>query len=137
MPKLNEVSGPGSSDDPRMWAATGTPLQDESMGYPVKLYVYDLSNGMARNMSFQLTGKQIDGIWHTSVVVFGREVYYGPYNAGPGIQVVLPGQSHHGRPLKIEDMGETDLDEDTFWEYISEIQQEWTGDKVAFTYGGA
>ncbi|KAG8902083.1 hypothetical protein FRC00_002002 [Tulasnella sp. 408] len=100
------------------------------MGYPVKLYVYDLSNGMARNMSFQLTGKQIDGIWHTSVVVFGREVYYGPYNAGPGIQVVLPGQSHHGRPLKIEDVGETDIDEDTFWEYISEIQQEWTGDKV-------
>lgn len=99
------------------------------MGYPVKLYVYDLSNGMARNMSFQLTGKQIDGIWHTSVVVFGREVYYGPYNAGPGIQVVLPGQSHHGRPLKVEDIGETDLDEDTFWEYISEIQQEWTGDK--------
>ncbi|KAG9019874.1 hypothetical protein FRB90_000004 [Tulasnella sp. 427] len=100
------------------------------MGHPIKLYVYDLSNGMARNMSFQLTGKQIDGIWHTSVVVFGREVYYGPYNAGPGIQVVQPGQSHHGRPLRIEDMGETDLDEETFWEYISEIQQEWTGDKV-------
>ncbi|KAG8955891.1 hypothetical protein FRC04_006338 [Tulasnella sp. 424] len=99
------------------------------MGHPIKLYVYDLSNGMARNMSFQLTGKQIDGIWHTSVVVFGREVYYGPYNAGPGIQVVVPGQSHHGRPLKIEDMGETDLDEDTFWEYISEIQAEYTGDK--------
>lgn len=29
----------------------------------VKLYVYDLSNGLARSMSLQLTGKQIDGIW--------------------------------------------------------------------------
>ena len=30
---------------------------------PVKLYVYDLSNGLARQMSRQLTGRQIDGIW--------------------------------------------------------------------------
>jgi hypothetical protein len=29
----------------------------------VKLYVYDLSNGLARQMSSQLTGRQIDGIW--------------------------------------------------------------------------
>ena len=32
------------------------------MSEPVKLYVYDLSQGMARSMSRQLTGKQIDGI---------------------------------------------------------------------------
>ena len=30
---------------------------------PVKLYIYDLSNGIARAMSRQLTGIQIDGIW--------------------------------------------------------------------------
>ena len=29
----------------------------------VKLYIYDLSNGLARQLSRQLTGKQIDGIW--------------------------------------------------------------------------
>jgi len=29
----------------------------------VKLYVYDLSRGMAKSMSLMLTGKQIDGIW--------------------------------------------------------------------------
>ena len=34
------------------------------MGHPVKLYVYDLSGGMARAMSRQLTGIQIDGIWY-------------------------------------------------------------------------
>jgi hypothetical protein len=32
----------------------------------VKLYVYDLSNGMARQLSQQLTGRQIDGIWYAS-----------------------------------------------------------------------
>lgn len=30
---------------------------------PVKLYVYDLSRGLAKQMSMSLTGKQIDGIW--------------------------------------------------------------------------
>jgi hypothetical protein len=30
---------------------------------PVQLYVYDLSRGMAKQMSLMLTGKQIDGIW--------------------------------------------------------------------------
>lgn len=38
-------------------------LQPQAMTSLVKLYVYDLSNGMARQMSRQLTGKQIDGIW--------------------------------------------------------------------------
>ena len=29
----------------------------------VQLYVYDLSNGLAKTLSKQLTGRQIDGIW--------------------------------------------------------------------------
>lgn len=33
------------------------------MTSPVKLYVYDLSNGLAKQLSLSLTGKQIDGIW--------------------------------------------------------------------------
>ena len=36
------------------------------MSSPVELYVYDLSNGMARQLSAQLTGRQIDGIWYPS-----------------------------------------------------------------------
>lgn len=89
---------------------------------------------------------------HTSVVVFGKEIYYGPYNAGPGIQVAEPGRSHvsesdvqlcstgklifaifleqHGRPMLVEDMGETYLDEPTFWEFIDEVKHQYTGDRV-------
>ena len=76
------------------------------MTSPVKLYVYDLSNGLAKQLSLQLTGKQIDGIWcvymlwyrdgaliavrrHTSVVVFGKEIFY-----GQGISITQPGRSH-------------------------------------------
>lgn len=32
----------------------------------VQLYVYDLSNGLARQLSLSLIGKQIDGIWFVS-----------------------------------------------------------------------
>lgn len=78
-----------------------------TMSSKVQLYVYDLSNGMARQLSRQLTGRQIDGIWlafhislrglyssvlkrrHTSVVVFGKEIFY-----GQGISTTGPGQSH-------------------------------------------
>jgi desumoylating isopeptidase 1 len=77
------------------------------MTSPVKLYVYDLSRGMARAMSMQFLGRQIEGIWysrifesscehdltrslrHTSVVVFNKEIFY-----GRGIQITTPGRSH-------------------------------------------
>lgn len=34
----------------------------------VQLYVYDLSNGLARQLSLSLTGKHIYGIWYASSV---------------------------------------------------------------------
>ncbi|KAF8895174.1 PPPDE putative peptidase domain-containing protein [Infundibulicybe gibba] len=94
------------------------------MSTPVKLYVYDLSNGMAQQLSRQLTGRQIDGIWHSSVVVYGKEVFY-----GQGINVTPPGRSHHGAPFQIVDMGETSIDEETFNEYLDEMKGHYTGDK--------
>ena len=45
--------------------------------FPVKLHVYDLSGGMAKAMSQQLVGKQIDGVWHTGIVVYNKEYYFG------------------------------------------------------------
>ncbi|CAA7269060.1 unnamed protein product [Cyclocybe aegerita] len=96
---------------------------------PVKLYVYDLSNGLARQLSRQLTGRQIDGIWHTSVVVFGKEIFY-----GQGISITPPGRSHHGQPLQVFDMGETSLDEDTFNEYLQEMRDHYTADKVSTSF---
>jgi hypothetical protein len=92
---------------------------------PVQLYVYDLSNGLAKQLSAQLTGRQIDGIWHTSIVVFGKEVYY-----GQGISTSLPGRSHHGQPLQIIDLGETAIDQETWEEYLQEMQEHWTAEKV-------
>ncbi|RUP47209.1 DUF862-domain-containing protein [Jimgerdemannia flammicorona] len=90
----------------------------------VKLFVYDLSQGMARQMSLGLTGRQIDGIWHTSVVVFGQEFYY-----GQGIFVSPPGTTVHGRPVETIDMGETHLPPEVFMEYIDNLRSTYTAEK--------
>ena len=43
----------------------------------VTLHVYDLSNGMAAQFSRQLIGKHIEGVWHTGIVAFNKEYYFG------------------------------------------------------------
>lgn len=102
----------------------------------VKLYVYDLSRGLAKSMSLALTGKQIDGIWyvnqtlkveahsrHTSIVVYGREIFF-----GQGILEARPGTTHHGQPQQIIDCGQTHIDEATFNEYLLSMQDVYTAD---------
>ncbi|KAJ7254321.1 PPPDE putative peptidase domain-containing protein [Mycena haematopus] len=91
---------------------------------PVQLYIYDLSNGLAKQLSVQLTGRQIDGIWHSSIVVFGKEVFY-----GQGISTSLPGRSHHGQPLQVVDLGETAIDQETWEEYLQEMRDHYTAEK--------
>ena len=41
--------------------------------WKVEVWLYDLSQGMARAMSMGFLGKQIDAIYHTGVVVYGWE----------------------------------------------------------------
>lgn len=48
----------------------------------VLLRLYDLSHGMAAQLSPALLGERIDGIWHTGVVVFGQEYFYGGGGTG-------------------------------------------------------
>jgi hypothetical protein len=33
--------------------------------------------GMAKSMSMMFLGKQIDGIWHSSIFAYGKEYFYG------------------------------------------------------------
>lgn len=42
----------------------------------VYLYVYDLSLGLAKKVSQKVLGKQIDGIWHTSIVAYDEEYWF-------------------------------------------------------------
>eukprot|EP00929_Paragymnodinium_shiwhaense_P103228 TRINITY_DN66566_c0_g1_i2.p1 TRINITY_DN66566_c0_g1~~TRINITY_DN66566_c0_g1_i2.p1 ORF type:complete len:467 (-),score=106.11 TRINITY_DN66566_c0_g1_i2:30-1430(-) len=69
----------------------------------VQAYVYDISQGMARAMSLQLVGKQVDVIPHTGIVCFGTEYFFG---SGPCTS--LPGQGIPLKPVEILDLGKTD-----------------------------
>ena len=56
------------------------------MTFPVVLRLYDLSRGLATQLSPSLLGQQINGIWHTGVFVYGREYFYGGGGTGSGSQ---------------------------------------------------
>lgn len=43
----------------------------------VFLYMYDLTQGMAAMMGPSLIGRPLEAIWHTSVVVYGTEYFFG------------------------------------------------------------
>ncbi|CAN6299115.1 unnamed protein product [Urochloa humidicola] len=89
--------------------------------YPVKLHIYDLSQGMARQLSTTILGKAIEGIWHTGVVVYGREYYF-----GGGIQQDQPGQTPYGTPVRVEDLGVTHVPREVFQDFLREIGPRYT-----------
>jgi desumoylating isopeptidase 1 len=47
------------------------------MNQQVTLIVYDATNGVAKRNSQELMGQQIDAIYHTALLVYGWEYYYG------------------------------------------------------------
>ncbi|CAN6641787.1 hypothetical protein TRVA0_019S00144 [Trichomonascus vanleenenianus] len=96
----------------------------EEETFPVKLYVYDLSRGMASAMSEGLLGFRLEGIWHSSIVLNNVEIYY-----GQGIQQSIPGMTHHGPPLRVVDLGETSIPMEVVREYLNELQEEFAPHK--------
>ena len=70
------------------------------MGRLVSLAVYDLSNGLAGQLSLPLLGKQIDGIWHTGIRIDGIEYFY-----GGGIQRCSVAMSPFGQPQSVIALG--------------------------------
>ncbi|GAB1741245.1 hypothetical protein NU219Hw_g6486t1 [Hortaea werneckii] len=87
----------------------------------VQLYVYDLTHGMARQMSQQLLGFKIDAVYHTSLVFNGIEYFF-----GAGVQTCYAGTTHHGRPMEIESLGATQLPMETILEYLDSLKQIYT-----------
>ncbi|XP_055618229.1 uncharacterized protein LOC129763316 [Toxorhynchites rutilus septentrionalis] len=80
----------------------------------VVLYIYDLTQGMAAMMSQMLLGRHIEGIWHTAVVVYGREYFFG----SQGITSCPPGTTVLGQPLRRETIGQTFIPRSVFTDYV-------------------
>ena len=87
----------------------------------VILQIYDITQGMARMMSMALIGKQIDGIWHTSVVLYGREYYF-----GGGICVDVPLTTPYGTPVEKINLGRTTKSQVEFERFLRSISSRFT-----------
>ncbi|XP_069358575.1 uncharacterized protein [Maniola hyperantus] len=87
---------------------------DSEEGVPVDLYIYDLTNGLASLLSPSILGRQVEGVWHTAVVVFEREYFYG----GAGVTSCAPGSTQLGAPHRVERLGATFVPFPVFNEYI-------------------
>lgn len=99
---------------------------DQNTSYPVLLYIYDLSRGMARQMSPAMLGKQIDGIWHTGIVVYGNEFFFG----SGGIMSCPPSGTILGDPDSMVDLGSTEVTEEIFMEHLTSLADStFRGDK--------
>ncbi|KAJ7950416.1 desumoylating isopeptidase 1-like [Quillaja saponaria] len=85
-------------------------------GHRVTLNVYDLSQGLARQLSTSFLGKTIEGIWHTGIVVYGNEYYF-----GGGIQHAPAGSTQYGTPIRVVELGVTHVPKDVFEMYLQEI----------------
>jgi desumoylating isopeptidase 1 len=89
----------------------------------VHLLIYDLSRGLASQMSQGLLGFHLDAIYHTSIELKGREyVYQG------GIQSIIPGSSHHGRPLERRKLGVTELPMDVVYQFVDSMRPVFTAE---------
>ena len=77
---------------------------------PVELYIYDLSQGLLSQLA---PGLPLQAIFHTSLVVFGHEYYYGggagdDYSSGISV-ARTPGLTEYGTPIEKRLLGKTDV----------------------------
>lgn len=98
----------------------------EDDGELVQLYIYDLSKGLAAQLSMQFLGKWIEAVYHTAVVVGGVETYY-----GGGIQEAAPGRTPHGHPMRILDIGRTQVPSFVRQEFLIDISDRYSPERYS------
>ena len=88
----------------------------------IKVNIYDLSRGWAKNMSPCILGKKIDGIWHTGILAFGKEYFYGggiQYDYTEHVQDLV------GEPVETKLIGHTELTKDLFHDYLDTLRPKY------------
>ena len=94
------------------------------MSQTVQVLVYDLTRGMAAQMSPMILGQRIDGVWHTGVQVFDREYYY-----GGGIQcspIGMFARSQSLPPVRVHDIGVTTKTKTELEGFLRSINHQFT-----------
>mmetsp|Transcript_124615 Transcript_124615/g.265828 ORF Transcript_124615/g.265828 Transcript_124615/m.265828 type:complete len:455 (+) Transcript_124615:113-1477(+) len=70
--------------------------------WEVTLHLYDLSRGAAAWLSPWLLNQKLEGVWHTGIVVYGREYYF-----GGELYTDMPGETGFGTPMFSVSLGYT------------------------------
>lgn len=92
----------------------------------VELHVYDLSNGMASQLSPMLLGRTIEAIYHTGVFVYGYEYFY-----GGGIVCVRPEEIirlYGLKPIRTLALGITKKTQTELNSHLESISKEFNSD---------
>ncbi|XP_029480336.1 desumoylating isopeptidase 1-like [Oncorhynchus nerka] len=73
-----------------------------------------------------MLGKQLDGIWHSAIVVYGDKFYFG----GVGISSCSLGGTMLGSQDIVVEFGNTEVTEEIFMDYLSLLgENTYRGDK--------
>lgn len=97
----------------------------------VRVHVYDLSMGMAAQLSASLIGTRIEIVPHTGVVVFGREFFFsgGIAEADPSFFA-----ASRGIPVcRSIELGSTEVPEELFREFLEERSQAYTAESYVIS----
>ncbi|CAI5477470.1 unnamed protein product [Closterium sp. Yama58-4] len=94
---------------------------EEASSHSVVLHVYDLSHGLARQLSQTLLGTAIDAVYHTGVVAYGTEYWF-----GAGIQRGVPGRTDFGPPMEAIRLGCTEIPRDLFEQFLADISANYS-----------
>ncbi|CAM9017697.1 hypothetical protein WICANDRAFT_28964 [Wickerhamomyces anomalus NRRL Y-366-8] len=89
----------------------------EDQPTPIQLNIYDLSQGLAAQLSLPLIGIHLKAIYHTSITVYNTEYFFN----SQGIMQVVPLTSHFGKPIEIRSMGETFIPQEIFQEFLQNL----------------
>jgi len=88
----------------------------------VQIARYDLSRGLAKYLGPMLLGKNLQGLWHTGIIVHEKEYWY-----GGNIFESDPGMTPFGEPVSVELIGGTMRTREDLWSHInSRLVDEFT-----------
>ena len=59
---------------------------------------------------------QVDGIWHTGIVIGGREYFF-----GQGIQHAPAGRTPFGDPMQILHLGDTEVPDELVQDFLADM----------------
>lgn len=86
----------------------------------VFLRIYDVTQGLAKVVSPQLLGFQIDGVWHTSIEIFENEYYFQNF-----LSVQRAGTTPFNHYTERISLGHTDCTQHELMEFFEASKDMW------------